>query len=192
MYTVVVKFNNGSSANFSYTDQKITMRALTSDIGRQQYPDKYNPKIDQYIKLIHMGKITDINDEVTFDPTKPEQTFHCVIKKIPEDAFVVEKSKTMEPHEVNELVSNPKFIELITQRVVFEYLTSILDTPDKMIDVISGKTAVPSLTQDHLIAKYTHQIQVLKDMGFTDENELAVLLSNSNGNLENVINLLMT
>lgn len=192
MYTVVIKFNNGSVSSFTYTEPKISMLTLITDIGNQQFPERYNPKINQYIKIIYMGKIADTNDEIIFDPSKSEQSYHCVIKKIPDDAFIIEKSKTMEPEEVHSLLTNPKFSDLIKQRIVYEYLTDILDSPEKLIDLICGKTQSVKTNPEHLVVKYAQQIQVLKDMGFTDEKELVVLLSNTNGNVENVINILMS
>jgi len=190
MFTVIIKFNNGSSKNFEYSEEQISTKLLTSDIGKQLYPDKYNSKIDQYVKLIHMGKILGTDDTIIFDPTKSEQIFHCVVKKIPDDAFVVEKSKFVEEHEVAELVSNQKLSQLLSHRVIFEFIISHLDSPEKLIDTISRKDE--PVKQEHLTAKYASQIQLLKEMGFTDENELAVLLGNANGNLENVINILMS
>ncbi len=189
MFTVLIKFNNGSSKNFEYEESQITTSQLTSDIGKQLYPEKYNSKIDQYVKLIYMGKILGVDETITFDPTKTEQTFHCVVKKIPDDAFIVEKSKFIDDKELGELISNKKLSELLSHRDIFEFITSNLDSPEKIINIISGKAEPPK--QEHLAAKYATQIQVLKEMGFTDENELAVLLSNANGNLENVINILM-
>ncbi len=189
MFTIIIKFNNGSSKNFEYNEEQITSKILISDIGKQLYPEKYNPKIDQYVKLIYMGKILGSDDIINFDPTKSEQTFHCVVKKIPDDAFVVEKSKFVEEHEVTSLVSNQKFTQLLLNRSVFEFICSHLDSPEKFIDIISGK--VEPIKQELLTTKYASQIQVLKEMGFTDENEVAVLLANANGNLENVINILM-
>lgn len=189
MFTVIIKFNNGSSKNFEYEEGQITALRLTSDIGKQLYPEKYNPKIDQYVKLIFMGKIIGSDETITFDPAKLEQTFHCVVKKIPDDAFVVEKSKFVEETELAGLVSNKKLAELLSHRNIFEFVVSHLDSPENFINAISGK-AEPA-KQEHLTAKYAGQIQVLKEMGFTDENELAVLLANANGNLENVINILM-
>jgi hypothetical protein len=166
---------------------------LTKDIGTQLYPDKYNPKIDQYIKLIHMGKISSLEDEIIFDPVKPEETFHCVVKKIPDDAFVIEKSKLITPQEVNDLLFNPKLAELLSQRVIFEFINSYLDSPDVLNNLIAGKgISINAVTQESLVAKYSKQISVLKEMGFTDENELAILISNANGNIENVINILMS
>jgi len=190
MFTVIIKFNNGSSKNFEYSDGKITTNLLTTDIGKQLYPDKYNPKIDQYVKLIHMGKILGIDDIITFDSTKTEQVFHCVVKKIPDDAFIIEKSKFVEEDQVAELIGNQKLSKLLSNRVIFEFIMLHLDSSEELIDIISGKTG--PVKQDHLTVKYASQIQVLKEMGFTDENELAVLLANANGNLENVINILMS
>jgi hypothetical protein len=189
MNKITVKFNNGTQNAFSYSEEKITVLKLTQDIGTQLYPEKYNPKIDQYIKLIHMGKISSPEDEIVFDTSKSEQTFHCVVKKIPEEAFVVEKSPFVTPEEVQTLLSNPQFIELVTKRSVFEFLSSNLDSHTQFENLIAGK-ATPISTES-LVGKYTQQISVLKEMGFTDENELAVLLANANGNLENVLNILM-
>ena len=194
MYKVIVKFNNGTQNIFSYSDDKISTQVLTKDIGLQLYPDNYNPKINQYIKLIYMGKIISIDQNIIFDQSNPntEQTFHCVVKKIPDDAFIIEKSKTMSSEEVNELLINPKFIELITQRSIFEFLSSNLDSYQKINDLISGKE-IP-ISQESLITKYTEQIKILKEMGFIDENEneLITLLTKTNGNVENVINILMS
>ena len=189
MNRIIVKFNNGTQNAFPYSEEKISVKVLTKDIGIQLYTEKYNPKIDQYIKLIHMGKISSPEDEIVFTPSNTEQTFHCVVKKIPDDAFVVEKSKTMEPEEVQSLLSNPKFIELVTQRSVFELLFANLDSHEQLDNLIAGKSV--SVSKESLIIKYSQQINILKEMGFSDENELAVILSNSNGNLENVINMLM-
>lgn len=189
MFTVIIKFNNGSSKNFEYTEGQISTKSLTSDIGKQLYPEKYNSKIDQYVKLIYMGKILGTDEIITFDSTKAEQTFHCVVKKIPDDAFIVEKSKFVDEAEVSELLKNEKLSKLLLDRTVFEYIVSYLDSPEALVNVISGK-AEP-VKQEHLTVKYASQIQVLKEMGFSDENELAVLLGNANGNLENVINILM-
>jgi hypothetical protein len=189
MFTVIIKFNNGSSKNFEYSEEQISTKLLTSDISKQLYPDTYNPKIDQYVKLIYMGKILGIDDVITFDSTKQEQTFHCVVKKIPDDAFIVEKSKFVEDSEVAYLLENKKLTELLLHRTVFEFIMSHLDSPEKLIDIISGNSE--PIKHEHLTTKYASQIQVLKEMGFTDENELAVLLANANGNLENVINILM-
>jgi hypothetical protein len=189
MFTAIIKFNNGSSKNFEYTEEQISAKLLTSDIGKQLYPDKYNPKIDQYVKLIYMGKIIGVDETILFDPTKSEQTFHCVVKKIPDDAFVIEKSKFVENHELAELISNPKLAYLLSHRDIFEFVMTHLDSPEKVSDIISGKSSPNK--QEHLATKYASQIQILKEMGFTDEAELAVLLGNANGNLENVINILM-
>jgi len=188
MNKIIVKFNNGTQNAFPYSEEKISVKVLIKDIGIQLYPEKYNPKIDQYIKLIHMGKISSPEDEIVFT-TNTEQTFHCVVKKIPDDAFVIEKSKTMEPEEVQILLSNPKFIELITQRSVFELLSANLDSQEQLNNLIAGKSV--AVSKESLVVKYAQQINVLKEMGFSDDNELAVILSNANGNLENVINMLM-
>ena len=192
MSKIIVKFNNGTQNEFMYSEEKITVQVLTKDIGTKLYPDKYNSKIDQYIKLIHMGKISSLEDEIMLGTSKPEQTFHCVVKKIPDDAFIVEKSKTMSPEEVQSLLSNPKFIELVTQRSIYEFLSSNLESSTQLENLISGKAMPAGVAKESLVAKYSQQIQVLKEMGFTDENELAVLLSNANGNLENVLNMLMS
>jgi len=189
MSKIIVKFNNGTQSVFPYCEEKIDIKVLIKDIGIQLYPEKYNPKIDQYIKLIHMGKISSPDDEIIFDSANPDQTFHCVIKKIPDEAFIIEKSKTVNAEEVQSLISNPKFIELVTLRSVFELLSANLDSHEQLDNLISGKPI--SVSKESLVIKYSQQINILKEMGFTDENELAVILSNANGNLENVINILM-
>lgn len=189
MNKIIVKFNNGTQTVLSYSEEQINVLKLTQDIGLQLYPETYNSKIDQYIKLIHMGKISALEDIITFEPIKQEHTFHCVVKKIPESAFVIEKSPLMTTEEVNNLLANPKFINLITQRSVFEFLSQNLDSQDKLNGLISGK-GNQNITES-VSSKYAQQISILKEMGFTDENELEALLSNANGNLENVINILM-
>jgi hypothetical protein len=190
MSKIIVKFNNGTHTVFSYCGEKINIKLLIKDIGIQLYPEKYNPKIDQYIKLIHMGKIFSPEDDIIFNSSKSDQTFHCVIKQIPDEAFVIEKSKTVTAEEVQTLLSNPKFIELVTQRYVFELLSSNLESHEQLDNLIFGKSV--SLSKKELVIKYSQQINILKEMGFTDENELVEILSNTNGNLENVINILMS
>ena len=96
-------------------------------------------------------------------------------------------------HEVTQLLADPKFIELISQRTIFEFLVANLNSHEKVIDIINGNTSIQTTNnQELLITKYSQQIKVLKEMGFGNDNELAVLLGNANGNLENVINLLMS
>jgi hypothetical protein len=53
---------------------------LMEDCDGVSYIDDWN---ESNIKGIVIG----VDEIITFDPTKSEQTFHCVVKKIPDDAF---------------------------------------------------------------------------------------------------------
>lgn len=191
-FQVNVKFNNGSTSVFNYSE-KPNVRTVISSIGSHLYTDKYNNKVDEYIKIIHMGKILPINDEINFEPDKNDISFHCVVKKIPDEVFIIQKSPIVEPELVNTLITNPRFIKLLSQRTFFEFIQSNLDNPNKIIDLVSGKFTQPTQNETNLQrVKYSSQLEILKDMGFSDENELIGILVNTKGNIENAINILMS
>jgi hypothetical protein len=184
MVNINIKFNNGSTSSFVYDSSPILTNTLVTDIGKLNYPDSYNSKINEYIKIIYMGKILDQNENLPLDESKTDYIFHCVIKKIPDEVFIVEKSKEVELDQVEKLLANENFINILRQRVVFEFIENNLSKPDLII----SKFTANSINYN----KYKQQLDILKDMGFTDNDDLYNLLEKSNGNVESVINILMS
>jgi hypothetical protein len=205
MRNISIKLNNASVQNFSYDNIPITVDTLISDIGKHLYPNTYNSKVNQYIKLIYMGKILIPSENLpskrlgyashispfTLD-CKPEgldlpenanenYTFHCVIKNIPGDAFIIEES--IEIEKVTELFNNQDFINIIKQKKVYEFIKKNLSNPDKIIK---------NLLEKKLIDKYKIELLLLNDMGFNYELELLELLEKFDGNVDKVINQLMS
>ena len=184
MVNINIKFNNGSNTTFIYNSIPVTVNTLVTDIGKKNYPDCYNNKINEYIKIIYLGKILELNENLPLDESKIDYTFHCVIKKIPDKVFIIEQSKEIELEQVEKLLSNDIFINIIKQRVVFEFIQNNLSNPDLII----SKFTANSINYN----KYKQQLDILKEMGFSDDNELYNLLEKSNGNIDSVINILMS
>jgi hypothetical protein len=201
MINISIKFNNGSIKNFSYDNITITVEKLISDIGKDLYPETYNNKVNEYIKLIYMGKILIPSENLPFTldlpitlgckpegldlPINANYIFHCIIKNIPNDIFIIEQSTEIEIDKVIELFNNQDFINIIKQREVYEFIEKNLSKPDKIIKSLSDKILINT-------DKYKTELLLLNDMGFNNNLELLELLEKLNGNVEGVINILMT
>jgi len=206
MLNISIKLNNGSINNFSYENIPITVDTLISDIGKHLYPETYNNKVNEYIKLIYMGKILIPSENLPLERLgyashirpftlgcKPEgldlsiqnvnenYTFHCIIKKIPDEIFIIEQS--IEIEKVTDLFNNQDFINIIKQKQVYEFIKKNLLNPNKIIQKFS---------EEIVTNKYKTELLLLNDMGFNDNSELLELLERFYGDIDKVINDLMS
>jgi len=179
MININVKLNNGTNLLFKY-DNLVNVNRLITDIGKKIYLEKYNQQVNSYIKIIYLGKILDIEEDLPLNNSTNDYIFHSVIKKIPDEVFI--KEENIEIEKVNDLFQKDEFINIIRKKLIYEFIIKNLSEPNKIIELFLNKK----------LNKYNHQLLLLKDMGFNDEKELLQLLDNSNGNIETVINILMT
>jgi hypothetical protein len=191
MTNINVKFNNGDIFTFTY-NTNIIGEKLISDIGKHLYNNKYNPQINQYIKIIHLGKIINPTDTIIYEEEKT-LNYYCIIRKIPDSVFIVEQSPIIKNEKVEKLINNNKFKDLMSQRVVYDFIIANLESPERIISIINAISSNNVLNvRENLNNKYSLQLKVLHDMGFTNDNEMIALLTNTNGNIETVINILMS
>lgn len=195
MFTINVRFHNGTIKSFNYDQESLSPYVLIEDIGRYLYPN-YNSQVNRYIQLVHLGQSVDPESPIIL---KSNQTMYCIVKNIPNEVFNNGKDissnsiQTVTIEEIQELCKNPKFINIFTNRNIFDFVNSNLDNPEKLFKLDEEKKNL-SNQENILIKKYAVQLDTLKSMGFindyVDPTPFIQLLQETNGNIEAVIDSL--